>query len=151
MKVKYHKPSEHDYVLDDDISDHQKEIMGMEETKEIDLHSKLLEYIDHLDRQYRGVNRIIMHHRLFSALKRTPDFQRMMEYSGTVEHDPDYLRFYGVEIVPMELGTYSIDDFIIITDSKTVHSDMIEKDFIQDLDVEDALRRTNDMIDERDP
>lgn len=151
MRIKYHKPAEHEYVLDDDISEYQKSIMDMEETKEINLRDKLLEYMDHLDKQYRSVNRIIMHHRLFSALKRTPEFQRMIEYSRTVDHERDYLEFYGVELVPMELGTQSIDDFIIITDSKTVHSDMIEKDFIQDLGVEEALRETNDMIDDREP
>lgn len=151
MKITYQKPRDYEYVLEDGISEYQKDIMEMEEAKEINLRDKLLEYMDHLDRQYRTVNRIIMHHRLFSALKRTPEFQRMIEYSRTVEHDRDYLEFYGVELVPMELGTHSIDDFIIITDEKTVHSDMIEKDFIQDMDVEEALRETNDMIDGRDP
>lgn len=151
MKVKYHKPTDHEPVLDDDISKYALDQLEMEQTKEIDLARKLSEYIDYFREDYKEVQRIIMHHRLFRALKHTQEFQRTMEYSGVVDHDPEYIQFYGVEILPMDLGTYSIDDFIIITEHETVHSDMVEKDFIQDMGVEEALRETNDMIDERDP
>jgi len=149
MKIEYHKPAGHEPVMDSEVSDFQLNQFESVETKEIDLGSKLLEYISYLDEDHRDVKRIIMHHRLFNALKRTSEFQRSMEYSGVVDHDPEHLRFYGVEIVPMRLGDRSIDDFIIITESKTLHSDMIEKDFIQDLDVEEVLKETNDMIEER--
>lgn len=137
MKVTYQKPQE--ITLNPD-AEAPVEI----ETETLDLTDKFIEYLHALEEENYRVQKIAMHHEMYHAMTQS------FEYAQTRQTSPDGTEtFYGVEIESKDLGHHSIADFIIYTDKKTVHSDMIDKDFVEDLDVEQLLHKTNQKIDDR--
>lgn len=61
----------------------------------------------------------------------------------------DSFMYYGVHVVPLDFGVESRDDFLIYTDRRVVHSDMVDKEFIEELDLEEILNHANDRVDNR--
>jgi len=138
MKVTYQKPRDFKVAKEETI-----EPTTELETVTINLHDKFIEYLRALEEENYRVKKIVMHHKMYHAMTKS------IEYAQTRETSPGGKEtFYGVEIESEDLGMYSISDFIIYTDRKTVHSDMIDKEFVEDLDVEEMLQKTNEKIDE---
>jgi len=114
------------------------------ETETVNIKEKYLDFVEELRSEGYRVQKIVMHHRLFQLLCESFGFYRDKEHTADGK-----TMYYGIEIEPENLGRESITDFIIYTDRKTLHSDMVDKDFVEDLDVEQLLQKTNEKIDSR--
>lgn len=118
------------------------------ETVTVDVYQLFLEYLEYLDKQYCEIRKVVIHKDLYRGMTRCDDWQRMVDYGPQM--DSSDILFIGIPIEREDLGTQGILDMIIYTDRKVFHSDMIDKDFVEDLDVEELLEATNQKIDERD-
>jgi len=139
MKVTYQKPRDFKVAKEETI-----EPTTELETVTIDLADKFIEYLKELEEDNYRVQKIVMHPQMYSGMTQS------MRFAETREMCPDgTATFYGVKIETEDLGRHSIADFLIYTDKKVFHSDMIDKDFVEDLDIEEMLHKTNQKIDER--
>jgi len=119
------------------------------ETKTIDLYQKFHEFIAELEHEGYKVRKIVLHTDLYDAIKRSDEYRQTVAYTYD-NGEPEYETFLGVEIDAKRLGHESITDFIIYTDRKVFHSDMLDKEFLEDVNVEELLHEANNRIKERD-
>jgi len=126
------------------------------ETVTIDLYKKFSDFIHSLENDGYRVKKIVLHSDLWRALLESEHFNEAAAYKCSGEHH--VRQFLGVEVQPERLGLESITDFIIYTDRKVLHSDMVEKTFLEDVDdkqlvdnleTEELLHETNQRIKER--
>lgn len=103
---------------------------------------KFLECIKHVEENDETVQKVVMHYKVWQLLLQNFQFYSTKEYGvdGTTQ-------FYGVKIEVEDLGVNSITDYLVYTDRRVVHSDMLEKNFIEELDIEQALEKVNEKID----
>lgn len=140
MKVTYQKPRQ-----ELEISE-EGQLNTELETETIDLYTKFVEYLRALEAEDHRVKKIVMHPEMYQGLRMSDEYQQLQNYRSKGEFKEEFM---GVEIRVENLGRYSIADFLIYTDKKVVHSDMIDKNFVEDLDVEQLLHKTNEKIDNR--
>lgn len=139
MEVTYQKFNA-DAVVNKDIPGFDPEA-GDIETGTIDLTERFLEFIIYFQKRDEEVRNIMIDYSLFRCLRRDDEFRRFASHGGD-----ESVMFYGVCLEPRDMGEESIDEFIITTDRRTYHSDMVEKDFVDELDVEEMLEMVNNRL-----
>ena len=145
MEVTYQKFNA-DAVVNKDILGGDPEA-GDIETGTIDLTERFLEFIGYFQKRDEEVRNIMLDYSLFRCMRRDDEFRRLASHGGD-----ESVMLYGVCLEPRDMGEESIDEFIITTDRRTYHSDMVEKDFVDELDVEEILRMVNSRLEnESDP
>lgn len=107
-----------------------------------DIQDKFLDCIEQLRKENEKIRKVVMHEKVL--------YQIMNEYVMYPPHPEDCEKLFGYNVEGKPLGLESIDDFLIFTNRRVVHSDMLEKNFVEDLDVEELLHETNQRIDDRD-
>lgn len=126
------------------------------EYETINIFEKFKEYIYEVEKDYYPVRKIVMSSELYHIMKQSDEYQQIMHYDKTGEVMEQTI--YGAKIGHEEFGDQSLTDFLIYTDRKVVHSEMLEKTFLEDvddkqivdnLDVEELVHETNKRIDER--
>jgi len=128
------------------------------ETKTIDIYEKFVEFMRELEHDGYRPEKIVMHHEIYRLIKQSDKYHRRTTYTHEPEDGYQHEMFLGMKIEAEELGHESITDFIIYTDRKVVHSEMLEKTFLEDvddkqlvdnLDVEELVHETNNRIEDR--
>lgn len=147
MKLEIAKPVEPSINLDDEHSPSDIDVM---ETETIDVFDKFTKYIHQVEKDHHRIRKVVMSSELYRLMKQSDKYQRIVHYNnpGMVEKARDETLF-GVVIEHEEFGYKSIADFLIYTDKKVIHSDMLDKTFLEDVEVEELIHETNNRIEDR--
>jgi len=146
MKVKVRIPKKAEFGA----VDGEDKLQHAPKTVEIDIAQRFIDYIHHLENEGMRVQRITIHHRLLYALRQHSQFLNAVEH-GREDVGKSFAGFlYGVKIKSEDLGVESVTDFLIYTDQKVLHSDMIDKDFIEEAEPQRLMDAVNEKIGERD-
>jgi hypothetical protein len=127
-------------------------------TKTINVFEKFQEFMYELEQEGYRVRKIVMHHEIYRLMRQSNEYQNLVRYHRDGDKDRRLDQILGVKVKPKELGHESITDFIIYTDRKVVHSEMLEKTFLEDVDdkqlvdnleVEELIHETNQRVEDR--
>lgn len=118
-------------------------------TETVNLYNLFHKYLNWVDENYMNVRKIVMHSETYQVMMESDRFKQIRTYTPNDGcRIGNGLQFLGMTIEHEDLGSRGMTDFLIYTDRKVFHSDMVEKDFVEDLDVEGLLRETNDRLEE---
>jgi len=119
------------------------------EYKTVNVFEKFREYIYELEDEGYRIEKVTISNKLYRMLKQSDEYYKYQTYTHTVEENrPEML--FGIHIEHEHFGHESIVDFLIYTDKKVFHSDMLDKEFLEDVNIEELIHETNNRIKERD-
>lgn len=126
------------------------------EHKTVNVYDKFIEYMHEVEDQGYRVEKVVISNELYRLMKQSTEYQNTVRYghgNPNVYEKPEKYheeRLFGVKIEHEKFGHESIVDMLIYTRRKVIHSEMLDKTFLEDVEIEELLHHTNQRIEERD-
>jgi len=117
------------------------------EYKTVNVFEKFREYIYELEDEGHRIEKVTISNKLYRMLKQSDEYYKHRSYHTVEEKRLEML--FGIHIEHEHFGHESIVDFLIYTDKKVFHSDMLDKEFLEDVNVEELLHEANNRIEDR--
>lgn len=118
------------------------------EYETVNVFDKFREYVREIDEEGYRIRKVVISNKLYRMLKQHDKYHQYQTYTYTEEENrPEML--FGVRIEHEHFGVESIADFLIYTDRKVLHSDMLDKTFLEDVEVEELIHETNNRVENR--
>jgi len=127
------------------------------EYETVNVFDKFREYVYEIEKENYRIRKIVISNELYRMLKQHDKFHKYQTHTHTQEENrPEML--FGIRLEHEHFGVESIADFLIYTDRKVIHSDMLEKTFLEDVDekqlvdnleVEELVHEANNRIEDR--